>query len=616
MMEEIIVKNPRVLDSDLNEERRLNPVTQSVELTMDPLGTAEIVLEDGESVPVRTFIEVYNAKGSCGIYRVNSPEESYGDSVRLSLEHGICALEDAIIPGDGEITGTPRAVLEQIMTHQTTKARGQFLWTLGAVEAPDSMEITVEHDGTKTLEMLTKAVEQMDGYMLRYDQSGFPWVLSVVKKPEEIACEGRLSRNIRTIRKVVDDAELITRLYCNALESEYIDSDTVGTWGIVEGSVTVNDDVLPEDALAFCQRYIENRKNPTVSIEMDADEWYKATGEELDRFEVGDKCRVALPEYGAVIEERIVAIRYTDAQGRPEQATVSLANRITDMTLKAAETENDVDSLKSSSASMGRRVGSSEKEITNLKAQAEGFKEIDGKIVAWFSSVEVDLDATEEGARFGALASYQETFDLFSDVDVRVSEAELVLWGSSGESAAGLVSRVADNEARLDTNALEITALSESYVSLKNDTTQALATIGTRMEKVEGDTVTQSAAIVALRSDLDSSVASLNAAVGENEASITATATQLGSRIDLKADKTYVDNLIAEEIEAAIADINLGISETVVTNYLTVTGRATLSSLALDGSNVSKTTIPVVTSFTQALGESAPTQNITLLTCA
>jgi hypothetical protein len=296
------------------------------------------------------------------------------------------------------------------------------------------------------------------------------------------------------------------------------------------------------------------------------------------------------------------------------------------MTLKAAETENDVDSLKSSSASMGRRVGSSEKEITNLKAQAEGFKEIDGKIVAWFSSVEVDLDATEEGARFGALASYQETFDLFSDVDVRVSEAELVLWGSSGESAAGLVSRVADNEARLDTNALEITALSESYVSLKNDTTQALATIGTRMEKVEGDTVTQSAAIVALRSDLDSSVASLNAAVGENEASITATATKLGSRIDLKADKTYVEDLIADEIEAVKADIELAIADEIRTGAITCgglaavgslsTSNATIGALRLGTDSISKKTIPVVTSFTQALGESAPTQNITLLTCA
>lgn len=95
----------------------------------------------------------------------------------------------------------------------------------------------------------------------------------------------------------------------------------------------------------------------------------------------------------------------------------------------------------------------------------------------------------------------------------------------------------------------------------------------------------------------------------------------LNGEITLKANKVYVDaeitkvkNLVATEIEAAISDINVSISETIVTNYLTVKGRATLSALALDGSNVSKTTIPVVTSFTQASGESAPRTDYTLLT--
>ena len=93
------------------------------------------------------------------------------------------------------------------------------------------------------------------------------------------------------------------------------------------------------------------------------------------------------------------------------------------------------------------------------------------------------------------------------------------------------------------------------------------------------------------------------------------------SEITLKADKVYVDSqittvkrLIADEIDAAIADLDLSISESIVTSYITVTGRATLKALALDGSNVSKTTLPVVTRFTQASGETAATTNYTLLT--
>lgn len=111
---------------------------------------------------------------------------------------------------------------------------------------------------------------------------------------------------------------------------------------------------------------------------------------------------------------------------------------------------------------------------------------------------------------------------------------------------------------------------------------------------------------------------------------LTGEMTQAGIEIDglngeiiLKADKVYVDSeitavktLIAEEIEAAIADINLSISETIVTEYITVTGTATIGALALDGSTVSKTTLPIVTSFTQASGESATTTEYTLLTTA
>lgn len=97
----------------------------------------------------------------------------------------------------------------------------------------------------------------------------------------------------------------------------------------------------------------------------------------------------------------------------------------------------------------------------------------------------------------------------------------------------------------------------------------------------------------------------------------------MNSEITLKADKVYVDaqitevkKLVAQEIDAAIADLDLSMSETIVTDYLTVKTKATISALALGGSNVSKTTLPIVTSITQALGESSPTKEYTLLTVA
>lgn len=100
------------------------------------------------------------------------------------------------------------------------------------------------------------------------------------------------------------------------------------------------------------------------------------------------------------------------------------------------------------------------------------------------------------------------------------------------------------------------------------------------------------------------------------------------SEIKLKADKTYVDNLIAESIEAAKADIEVSWSDLVRTDSLYVTGDASVtntltagtisasSGFRFNGSNVSTTTVPVVTEFTQASGQTAPTTDITFLLTA
>ena len=461
MDKQIAVRLPRLLDKDLNEAARLRPRTQTIEQNITPLSTASLMLDDGSGVTVRSFVELYNAKGSAGVYRVSRPEESYGSGERVSLEHAICTLDDAVVPGKGTLTGTPASVLASILEHQTASARGQALWQLGTVEAPDTMIITVDYDGTKTLEALSRAMNEMCDYMLTYDQTVFPWRVNVVKKPEDASCEGRLSRNIRTIRKTIDDSDLCTRLYSDLLDGGYIESDTVRVWGVVEQSITLNDDMPKEDALAYCRQYLENRKNPAVSVELDAVEWYAMTGEPLDRFEIGDICRIALPEYGAVIEERIVAMSYSDAIGRPEAVTVSLANQVVDMSIRTAEMKSDIDSLKNKSTGYGNYIRKNETVIAHLKEENEGFKEVDNKVVKWFSSAQINLDADAGGADVGILATYEETHDLFDQNEDRIAEAELILHGGPDGASAGLIAKVNENEAALTIQATDIGTLFE-----------------------------------------------------------------------------------------------------------------------------------------------------------
>lgn len=97
--------------------------------------------------------------------------------------------------------------------------------------------------------------------------------------------------------------------------------------------------------------------------------------------------------------------------------------------------------------------------------------------------------------------------------------------------------------------------------------------------------------------------------------------------IELKADVTTVRNMIADEIEAMKLWVGYTISDSISTDDITVHNTATIggsliadsissSNYKIGGDPVSKTTIPVVTEFTQALGESAETTDYTLLTTA
>lgn len=610
------VRAARLLDRDLNERgERLTPKAQSVSLSVKPLSTASLTLMERSSARVRDFIEAYTARGSAGIYRVVSKESGYGTGGDvLRLEHGICVLGDAVTPAEGKLEGTYRAVLAELMTYQTATARGQPMWTLGDVEIPDTETTTYDMDGGKTLHAILDVLDSIDGYALAFNQSAYPWVMHVRKLEDTPSCEGRLSRNVNTARVTLDDSDICTRVECSRLPGGYMQLTDNPEWGIVSTRLEFSDEIDDATVEAECRKYLEARKDPRVSIEIDGLELSAITEEPMDRFDPGRMMRLALPDYGLTVNERIVSVNYAEAIGRPLQVSVTLSTSIRDAASSMASLRGNVSKLNNTATSYGNRISSSEKNITNLKDTAEGFAEIDGKLMHWFNSVEIDLNAEE--AQIGLLASREET----TENSNKINEAFLILDGDTeqGGSRVGLVSRVTKNEADIDENLVRITDLSEAYVALESTIEESFAQMGARIAATETELTVQSEALVTLHADLESATATLSARVDDNEASIVATATSLGTRIDLKADKTYVETLIAEEIEAVYSDVYASIADVVTTNTLNVLNRAnfTSGSISYGGSRVNKTTLDVVTSFTQALGESAPTQQITLLTCA
>ena len=367
----------RVLDGDMRELRRLHPTQQSVDDRVTPLSTASLTLPEGEHAAFGEWVEVFTQNGSAGVYRVVSASETYTGEASAELEHGICALGDAIIPGKGTISGTLTQVLSAMLGYQVVKAGGAPLWSLGSIAT--NAQASFEHEGTNLLSAVLAVVP--DGYMLTFDQSALPWRLGVAKMATTAECEGRLSRNLRGVTVTVDDEDFCTRIYCNMLPAPgYMDGQTVGTWGVKAKTITAQENVTPESLTAYITQYLEDHKNPRVSIECDAEDLSAITGDRIDRMEKGRLFRLALPDYGVAMEERILAVRTGSAYDEPERVRLTLANSIRDTADTLVYIENSVTGGASSSSARGGYVrgggggsGISQASVLDMLKKAETY---------------------------------------------------------------------------------------------------------------------------------------------------------------------------------------------------------------------------------------------------
>lgn len=315
------VRLPRLLDSSMQELARLNPASLSLDENLSPLSTAQMVLPEGAcAAETGQFVEMYTSHGSAGVFRVQQAEQDYGGRVTLALEHGLTTLGDGIMPGEGEQSGTARQLVSAILACQP-----KTMWVLGAVAVPDSLTLTWKNDNANLLESLCNLMDELPGYRLTFDQSVFPWVLNIAALSDADGCECRLSRNLSSLRVEEDRSELCTRLYVSGLASP-MDADTIGALGVVTRYMDADPDIGAEELTKQGRAYLEAHKSPSISVTMDAVDWYEATGEPFDRFTLGKVCRVCLPDYGRTIRQRVIGLSWPDVYGQPDQVTVKLAS--------------------------------------------------------------------------------------------------------------------------------------------------------------------------------------------------------------------------------------------------------------------------------------------------
>ena len=342
----IEVKKPILLDGSLNDGEILHPVSGNMNIRMVGVSECTLVLQPDSPAPaMHQWVKLFNKNGFAGIYRMTSGNRDIPNKKDYLLRHGIDIIQDSYWDEETDFTGTVAEFITAVLNKQTQLIGGVKPWVLGTCEDTSSIVKKIDYDNLKDL--LDILEDEGGDYYYTYDQTQFPWVLNYVAKSSTVASEFRLKRNMDTCRISVNDSELCTRLILdvNAMAEDqelgveqnmsvkrtYNNTTAQAVYGIIVKKEDIDtEDTLPDgpftEADAFAAKYLDQRKEPTVSVSIDGYELKAITGDTWDESRIGTVCRAAIPDYDTFIAERLVSVNYPDIYGFPDKVTVTLSN--------------------------------------------------------------------------------------------------------------------------------------------------------------------------------------------------------------------------------------------------------------------------------------------------
>lgn len=277
------------------------------------------------------------------VWRIKSISTDYTTKTRtVNCEHAINSLRDFIAFGEitpAEITGNPKAttctnldVLRYIMTKQYPDqgigGETPVPWRFGSVVGLYSGAYSF--NGDDLFSIAESVSSTMHNPWWTYDFSQRPYVFSIVEAPENLSCELRLDRNMKSLQVTEDRSRMYTRIWPIGRNDLHLSEQYLGKnmsdYGIIDHTET-NDNITTEaDLRAWAQERLNNNCEPQLTISVNALDLSGITGEELDRIKLGCRCNVVLPEYGKTFSQRVVSLRWNDTVSDPENVQITLAN--------------------------------------------------------------------------------------------------------------------------------------------------------------------------------------------------------------------------------------------------------------------------------------------------
>ena len=430
----IEVKKPILQTAALANDAMLHPVKGTLKLVMNGVSEATLTLADkAETIPMHRFVKIFNQLGFVGYFRRTSRGQNIGTENTYTLRHGIDILQDSVWDAEETFTGTKAQLMAAILNKQTQLINGVKPWALGS--CADTSSITKDINYDNLLDLLEGLAEDGGGYYFTYNQSVWPWQVSLVAKSNTVASEFRLDRNIEKCQIKDNDSELCTRLILSVnkmvkddtLSGETADGSEVkqnetivrtynntsaqSSYGIIvkTADIDVTQDTFPNgpfpEADAWAADFMARRASPYLEISIDGEVLKGITGSDWDDSKIGSLVRVALPDYpGSTISERCVSVTYTDLYGQPDHVSISLANALPSFSQSMKSTQKSVTSNARSGRSSSRKAKSFEQHFEITDKAGNVLQQAGMKLDANGLLVYADDNVNMVGSRFNVQA--------------------------------------------------------------------------------------------------------------------------------------------------------------------------------------------------------------------
>lgn len=454
------VRMPVLLDSTLKESAILYPSKGNVRIEAQNISEAQLTLGDKDpAIPMHGWVKIYNKNGLVGIFRRTSRNDNITVDKTVTLRHGLDILQDSVWEGSEDFEGTRAAFLTAILNHQTSLINGVKPWVLGTCQDARTVSKKLNYDNL--LDLFLKEAEDGGDYYYTFDQSVWPWQVSLVAKPSGVRSEFRLNRNVEKCKISDNDSELCTRLILNVNKKKtntdpdtpdeeqsiyrvYNNAAAQAVYGIVTktADIDVTQDTLPggpfPEADAWAAEFLSKRSEPQLQIQVDGLVLSGITGSTWDESRICELCRVALPEYSAAISQRVVTINYPDLFGAPERVSVSLANTLPSYSQSLKAVTKETEALAKASRQTNRDGDSLNKYFSIVDRQGNILRQAGMKLDAYGMLVYADDNVNMIGSRFEVQADRigMVVGSGSSGNFIKAGEIALAINATSGESEA------------------------------------------------------------------------------------------------------------------------------------------------------------------------------------